>query len=294
MLHSLDQLVDSFQVQTDVCRPLQGHPPAHFSHYPGGEFGYELYQHVPRIWYQCQKKRRPILDSVCDGMQPFYSFMNVSNADPVKCSRDPRGSNFTIQHSPPGSLFSLPPYRSMYRFKNKSNTFAYVFNKKGRDDFPSYAPSGWKNSWKIEPLLDLLTLLHKTHDQVIYFRPEARDTYATAIHDKKYEDFEMIRELLPTTLFLHELVPKAEHTDSVHLRRINTAQLILSVNADTVVGTQGGLSELASQTSLNFWFLCRIGRECTGKGAWWWKRYFENSTVRAFANERDLITQLAK
>lgn len=260
-----------------------------------GEFGYELYQGVPRVWAQCSRKQKPIVHSVCDGMQPFYRFADLSFARPVNCSRLVIGmksfnqGNYTRQHLPPDRHFKLPPYREMYKWEVNA-TFAYVFNKKGLPNLPNYAPSGRANSWNIHLLIQALGLLHQRYDYVVYFRPGATEVDLrvpegdTKSDRRYYPDFEMIRRYSPKTLLLHELVAREGPEDRTYLQRMNVAQLLMSVNAQVVVGTQGGLAVLAGQTSKNLYFLCRAGHECT-KDVRWWRTYIPNSTIVALGSE---------
>ena len=81
--------------------------------------------------------------------------------------------------------------------------------------------------------------------------------------------------------------------DRTYVQRINVAQLLMSVNARIVVGTQGGLAVLASQTSRHFAFLCRYGHECF-KDVQWWRTYIPNSTVAAFHNEHAILDYLGR
>ena len=298
---NLNEAVWNYMFKPPTCHP----GPASFpiERYDG-EFGYELYQGVPRVWAQCQRKRKPIIHSICDGMQPFYRFADLSFARPVYCARLIVGmksfnqGNYTRQHLPPDFHFRLPPYREMYRWETNF-TFAYVFNKKGLPGLPEWAPSGVGNSWQIQMLLNALAMLHQRYDYVVYFRPGAAEVdlrvpEGDSRHDPRfYPDLEMIRRYSPKTLLLHEMVKREGATDRTYLQRMNVAQLLLSVNAEVVVGTQGGLAVLAGQTSRHFLFLCKYGHECT-KDVHWWRRYIRNSTVAAFRSEQVLNFYLSR
>ena len=96
---SLDDAVSRYMDQPVLC---SSGPGAQVFEAYDAEFGYELYQGPPRLWAMCAISSVEVR-SVCDGMQPFYRFADLSRACPVNCSRNVSNplNNFGRQHSPP-------------------------------------------------------------------------------------------------------------------------------------------------------------------------------------------------
>ena len=280
---SLDDAVSRYMDQPVLC---SSGPGAQVFEAYDAEFGYELYQGPPQLWAMCAISSVEVR-SVCDGMQPFYRFADLSRARPVNCSRNVSNplNNFGRQHSPPGPWFRLPPYRQMYEWQTKGTT-AYVFNKPGIPFMPA-RPSGAINSWKVPALLRLFSLLHQRYDHVIYHRAGMSDSLPErlTVLENDTADIVAIRKQHPRVMFLHELVRRRHREDvSAHAQRMNVAQLLLSLNAKVTVGTQGGMAVLASQVAQHFVFLCRAGQEC-GRDVHWWRKYNKNSRIFAAKDE---------
>lgn len=202
------------------------------------EFGYILYQHVPKVYTMCKKKKLREVN-ICKGMRPFYYFLDKNMITQHKCSLS-KSINIENQHKPHN--YMNPDFSP---FIYKTEPYFYIFNKHNTE-------------WSKPPintfLPDDLDLIFKEFCfPAIYHRAKNTPELGVAGNDTLQGDYEIAA---------HHKVSVTTSLFNKNVEIMNTLQILLAKNAYFVIGVQGGMATLASMVSSKAVFFCKSGSEC--------------------------------
>lgn len=205
------------------------------------EFGYILYQHVPKVYALCVANQIKRVE-ICRGMHPFYYFLPKSLVEEKSCSFQ-SSLNMQAQHEIPKHHKAMPNYAP---FVYKMPPYFYVYNKHNRE-------------WNGDPIntflpRDLDMIFGELCFPAIYHRARNEKSLGTDDKTQLTHDFEVaLRHNISTTRDI------LENNDR---DMMNALQIVLAKNARLVVGVQGGMGVMSSLIGARLLVLCKKGSEC--------------------------------
>lgn len=219
------------------------------------EFGYEMYQEVPRVWQMCQSGMVNAL-TICKGRYAYYYFVPFSTVREKDCAAEYADQDLHAQHR--YRPVSLPPYKSVFSIGEKD--VAFFYNKYNRE---------WAgppvNFWSASDIACILKTPCLRDMEVIFSQPDNVPEMGTG---------DSIGMVMHGATEMRGVTTVPSDLD---LDTFNVLQLILLSSARLAIGVQGGrmLASALVGTPLNV-VLCRRGYECQRDLSWY--PFFANST----------------